>query len=72
MTRLILNRPHTHAGRLHALGETLDVDPTTADWLIAQDVADPEPKPALAVLEPDPEPKTKPRSATLQRQEPQP
>ena len=44
MTRLILNRPHTHAGRQYAPGATLEVDPTTADWLIGHGVANPGPQ----------------------------
>ena len=72
MTRLILNRLHTHAGRPYVPGETLDVDAQTADWLIGQGVADPGPEPARAELEPDPEPKAKARSTTSLRQEPQP
>ena len=44
MTRLILNCPDTHAGRLDAPGETLEVDLTTADWLIGQGVANPGPQ----------------------------
>jgi hypothetical protein len=48
MTRLILNRPHTHAGRLYAPGDRLDVAADTADWLIVQGVAVPEPATDLA------------------------
>ena len=60
MTRLILHCPHTHAGRPYAPGETLDVDPTTADWLIAQGIAHPEPD-AFPVVDftPDPKPSTR-------------
>ena len=60
MTRLILNRPHTHAGCPYAPGDTLDVDTPTADWLIAQGVARPEPE-ALPVVDltPDPKPSTR-------------
>jgi len=60
MTRLILNRLHTHAGRAFLPGDLLDVDPTTADWLIGQGVAHPEPK-ALPVVDltPDPKPSTR-------------
>jgi len=72
MTRLILNCPHTHAGRLHAPGEALDVESYTADWLIAQGVAQPEPElPPPVPAEPDPEPKPKSRSNSYPRQEPQ-
>ena len=60
MTQLILHCPHTHVGRLHAPGETLDVDAPTADWLIDQGVAQPEPE-ALPVVDltPDPKPSTR-------------
>ena len=71
MTRLILNRLHTHAGRQYAPGDTLDVDLTTADWLIGQGVASPEPEPISLEAHPEPEPKTKFRSPASLRQEPQ-
>ena len=60
MTRLILNCPHTHAGRAFVPGDLLDVDLTTADWLIGQGVAQPEPD-ALPVVDftPDPKPSTR-------------
>ena len=72
MTRLILNRPHTHAGRPYVPGDALDVDPATADWLIGQGVASREPEPISVEADPDPEPKAKVRSAISLRQEPQP
>lgn len=34
-----LIEPHTHAGRLHAPGEILDLDEAAAQWLIAQGAA---------------------------------
>ena len=74
MTRLTLNRPHTHAGRLYAPGAVLDVDPRTADWLIAEGVAQQEPAPEVpqtVPAEPEPEPKAKSRSNSYPRQEPQ-
>jgi len=72
MTRLILNCPHTHAGRLYASGDVLDAEPITADWLIAQGVAQPEPEPHPTVpAEPESEPKAKSRSNSYPRQEPQ-
>ena len=71
MTRLILNRPHTHAGRLYAPGDPLDVAPATADWLIGQDVASPEPELASVEAGPEPELKTKSRSTPSLRQEPE-
>ena len=53
MTSLVLIRPHTHAGKPLQPGERLDVDGSTADWLIAygiarhdrQRVPEPEPQP---------------------------
>ena len=74
MTRLILNRLHTHAGRPYVPGAVLDVEPATADWLIAQGVAQPEPEPEpppTVPAEPEPEPKAKSRFPTSPRQEPQ-
>ncbi len=37
--RLVLNRPHTHAGKTHGAGESIVVDAPTAYWLVAQGVA---------------------------------
>lgn len=42
MTRLVLTRPHTHAGKQCEPGERIDVDAATADWLVAHDIAMPE------------------------------
>ena len=39
MTHIVLNRPHTHAGKPCKAGERLDVDGCTADWLIANGIA---------------------------------
>jgi len=39
-TRLVLKRPHTHAGKAFQIGDRIDVDPTVAQWLLAQGVAD--------------------------------
>lgn len=39
MTPLVLLRPHTHAGKAHSPGDRLTVSPNTADWLIAQGIA---------------------------------
>ena len=62
MTRLVLKRPHTHAGQALQAGDRIDVEATTADWLIAQGIATPEP--TAPTSEPVPEPKP------LQRKEP--
>ena len=51
MTSIVLTQPHTHAGQAHKAGERLDVDGSTADWLIANGIARhdrqpvPEPQP---------------------------
>ena len=39
MTSIVLTHPHTHAGQAHKAGERLDVDASTADWLIANGIA---------------------------------
>lgn len=69
MTRLVLNRPHTHAGQAFQAGERIDVEATTADWLIAQGVAAPDAGPPKA----DPEPADlKPDLPRSQRKESKP
>ena len=61
MTSIVLTQPHTHAGRAHKAGERLDVDGSTADWLIANGIArhDRQPVPA-----PQPEADGKPVEPT--------
>jgi ribosomal protein L9 len=39
MTSIVLQRPHTHAGKPFKAGKRLDVDDGTADWLIANGIA---------------------------------
>ena len=69
MTRLVLKRPHTNAGKAFQAGDQIDVDATTADWLIAQGVAAPDAVPPKA----DPEPADlKPDLPRSQRKEPKP
>lgn len=69
MTRLVLKRPHTHAGKAFHAGERIDVEATTADWLISQGVAAPDAVPPKA----DPEPADlKPDLPRSQRKEPKP
>ena len=51
MPRLVLTRPHTHAGKPHAAGAVLDVDADIAEWLLANDIAMPEPKPTRVEAE---------------------
>ena len=46
MTFIVLTQPHTHAGQAHKAGERLDVDGSTADWLIANGVARHDRQPA--------------------------
>lgn len=61
MPQLVLKRPHTHAGMAYPAGERIDVEATTADWLIAQGVATPPPLPeavrAKTPVTTDPDPK---------------
>lgn len=40
-TRLVLTRPHTHAGRTFQAGECIDVDRSAAQWLLEQGIAAP-------------------------------
>ena len=57
MTALVLQQPHTHAGKTYAAGDRLEADPASADWLVANGIARP-------VLTPDhlsPEPKSDPK-----------
>ena len=53
MTSIVLTHPHTHAGQAHKAGERLDVDGSTADWLIANGIARHDRQP---VPEPQPQP----------------
>jgi hypothetical protein len=39
-TRVLLTRPHTHAGTTYAAGARIDVEAATATWLLAQGVAE--------------------------------
>ena len=61
-TRVVLNRPHTHAGQRHAAGAVIDVDVTTADWLVSHGVAKPPAEPV----------KTDPDFKPVHRKEPKP
>ena len=58
MTSIVLTQPHTHAGRAHKAGERLDVDGSTADWLIANGIARHDRQP---VPEPQPQPQPQPQ-----------
>lgn len=46
MTSIVLTHPHTHAGQAHKAGERLDVDGSTAEWLIANGIARHDRQPA--------------------------
>lgn len=50
-TRVVLTRPHTHAGKAHGPGDRIEVDADTAEWLVAHDIAKPEPQPVR--IDPD-------------------
>ena len=54
MTRVVLLRPHTHAGRLYGVRDRIEVDSATADWLVSQGIAALDPAPAAAPPEPKP------------------
>ena len=41
MSRLVLTRPHVHAGKTYAAGAVLDVDADIAEWLLANGIAVP-------------------------------
>jgi len=60
MTRLVLTRPHTHAGKSYGPGDRIEVDADTAEWLLAHDIATREPRPA----------RTEPDLLPIQRKEP--
>ena len=64
MTHIVLTCPHTHAGKAYGVGERIEIDATSADWLIAHGIAAPELR--APVTEPEISPEPKP----LQRKEP--
>lgn len=51
MPRIQLIRPHTHAGKVYAVGDRLEVDADIAEWLLANGIATTEPKPPKSVPE---------------------
>jgi len=69
MTPFVLKRPHTHAGMAYQAGDRIDVEATTADWLIAHGVAAPDAVPPKADSEPA---DLKPDLPRSQRKEPKP
>ena len=40
MPQLVLLKPHTHAGKPGAIGNRIEVDAATAEWLLAHAVAE--------------------------------
>ena len=64
MTQLVLTRPHTHAGKTYGVGDRIEIDATSADWLMAHGIATPEPTVPAPEAITDPEPKP------LQRKDP--
>jgi hypothetical protein len=63
MTSITLIRPHTHAGKAFTVGEQLDVEHGTADWLVVNGIARHDREPPSSLLPPEgngksPEPKT--------------
>ncbi|MBL0143854.1 MAG: hypothetical protein IPP91_17555 [Betaproteobacteria bacterium] len=62
MTRIVLNRPHTHAGKHYGVRDRLEVDAATADWLVSHGIA------ALDPALPKPDSELKPSN----RKEPKP
>ena len=61
MTRVVLLRPHTHAGKLHGVRDRIEVDRATADWLVSHGIAALDPTPASAPLEPKPHYRKEPK-----------
>lgn len=66
MTALVLQQPHTHAGKTYVAGDRLETDPTSADWLLANGIA----RPALMPEPLSPEPKSDPKSQSHKEAKP--
>lgn len=62
MPRIQLIREHTHAGKVYAVGDRLEVDADIAEWLLANDIAVTEPKPARTETEFPSIPRKEPKS----------
>ena len=62
MTRVVLLRPHTHAGKPYGVRDRIEVDSATADWLVSHGIAALDPQPAV----------TLPESKPTYRKEPKP
>ena len=54
MTRVVLLRPHTHAGKPYGVRDRIEVDSATADWLVSQGIAALDPAPAAVLPESKP------------------
>lgn len=52
MTRLVLTRPHTHAGKSYGPGDRIEVDADAAEWLLANDIATRETRPVRTPTDP--------------------
>jgi hypothetical protein len=63
-TRLVLTRPHTHAGKHYQEGERIEIDSDLGQWLLSIGSAAPEPSLATTERQSTPEPKP------FQRKEP--
>ena len=61
MTRVVLLRPHTHAGKLYGVRDRIEVDSATADWLVSQGIAALDPTPASTPLESKPHYRKEPK-----------
>lgn len=40
MPQLVLLKPHTHAGKPAAIGDRIEVDASTAEWLLAHEIVE--------------------------------
>ena len=62
MPRIQLIREHTHAGKVYAVGDRLEVDADIAEWLLANDIATTEPRPARSETDSPLIPRKEPKS----------
>ena len=62
MPRIQLIREHTHAGKVYAVGDRLEVDADIAEWLLANGIAVTEPKPSKTAPELNATPRKEPQS----------
>ena len=61
MTRVVLLRPHTHAGKLHGVRDRIEVDSATAGWLVRHGIAALDPQSAVTPSEPKPHYRKEPK-----------